>query len=240
MSSDPASIRPPSVRDPMPRVHRDASPRPAGPGLRRWSVAELIARASAGSGATAPRGVARRRIDIMTAQSALASSRRWTTDRASRLRRRSPSEPDRVEAPPKVAGRIGLLAVAGLPRILRSRPRPPRWLGAISAGVSDAEQTTFQRPSWRLAGALGYLWFDMAVLWIILKGVGEPISVPALVLAYSIGYLADTLPIPGGIGVLDAGLAGSLLLYGAPAAHVAAAVLVYHAIALWVPGLEDH
>ncbi|MBV9944022.1 MAG: hypothetical protein JO262_17980 [Solirubrobacterales bacterium] len=101
---------------------------------------------------------------------------------------------------PALLAIVATLAVAGLPRILRSRPRAPRWLGAISAGVRDAEQTTFQYPSWRLAGALGYLWFDMAVLWIILKGVGEPISVPALVLAYSIGYLADTLPIPPGLG----------------------------------------
>jgi hypothetical protein len=105
------------------------------------------------------------------------------------------------------------------------------------SGVRDAEQTVFARPSWRLAGALGYLGFDMAVLWIALKAVGEPISVPALVLAYNIGYLANILPIPGGIGALDAGLAGSLLLYGASPAHVTAAVLVYHTIALWIPGL---
>ena len=97
---------------------------------------------------------------------------------------------------PALLAIVATLAVAGLPRILRSLPRAPRWLGAISAGVRDAEQTTFQYPSWRLAGALGYLWFDMTVLWIILKGVGEPISVRALVFAYSIGYLADTLPVP--------------------------------------------
>ena len=62
-------------------------------------------------------------------------------------------------------------------------------------------------------------------------------SIPALVLAYNIGYVANALPIPGGIGVLDAGLAGALLLYGASPAHVTAAVLIYHAVALWVPGL---
>jgi ribosomal protein S18 acetylase RimI-like enzyme len=66
---------------------------------------------------------------------------------------------------------------------------------------------------------------------------GEPISIPSLVLAYNIGYLANALPTPGGIGALDAGLAGSLILYGAAPAHVTAAVLVYHAIALWIPGL---
>jgi uncharacterized membrane protein YbhN (UPF0104 family) len=45
------------------------------------------------------------------------------------------------------------------------------------------------------------------------------------------------VPIPGGVGILDAGLAGTLVLYGAPATQAAAAVLIYHAIAFWVPGL---
>ena len=127
--------------------------------------------------------------------------------------------------------------VAGLPRVVRSHPHAARWVGGISAGVKDAEQTTFKHPSWRLSGALGYLGFDMAVMWISLHAVGEPISIPAMVLAYNIGYLANALPIPGGIGVLDAGLAGALLLYGASPAHITAAVLIYHTIALWIPGL---
>jgi uncharacterized membrane protein YbhN (UPF0104 family) len=130
-----------------------------------------------------------------------------------------------------------MAAVATLPLIVRSRPNTPRWIRGISAGVADAEHTTVRNPHWRLIGSLGYLGFDMAVLWACLHAVGDPISVPALVLAYNIGYLANTLPIPGGIGVLDAGLAGALVLYGASPADAAAAVLVYHAIALWVPGL---
>jgi len=114
----------------------------------------------------------------------------------------------------------------------------PAWVRGISAGVEDAEQTTFgRRPSWRLVGALGYLGFDMAVLWVALRVFGHAPSIPALILAYNIGYLANALPIPGGIGVLDAGLTGALVLYGVALAHAAAAVLVYHAIALWVPGL---
>jgi uncharacterized membrane protein YbhN (UPF0104 family) len=129
------------------------------------------------------------------------------------------------------------LAVVALPAVIRSRPRTPNWIRAISAGVLDAEETTFRRPNWRLLGALGYLWFDIAVLWLVLRGLGEAPNVPALVLAYTIGYIANMLPIPGGIGVLDAGLTGALVLYGISPAHAAAAVLVYHAIALWVPGL---
>jgi uncharacterized membrane protein YbhN (UPF0104 family) len=128
-------------------------------------------------------------------------------------------------------------AVAALPLIIRARPRAPRWVRGIGAGVEDAEQAALRHPNWRLAGATGYLGFDIAVLWICLRALGITPSVPALVLAYNVGYLANALPIPGGIGVLDAGLTGALALYGLAPAHAAAAVLVYHAIALWVPGL---
>jgi hypothetical protein len=43
--------------------------------------------------------------------------------------------------------------------------------------------------------------------------------------------------VPGGIGVLDAGMVGALVLYGVAPAQAAAGVLMYHAIAFWVPGV---
>jgi len=139
---------------------------------------------------------------------------------------------------PTVFALSATLLIAALPRILRSRPTAPRWLRAISAGVEEAERVAFQRPSWRLAGALGYLGFDMAVLWTCLQAVGQAPTVPALLLAYIVGYVTNVLPVPGGIGVLDAGLTGTVMLYGGISpAHAAAAVLVYHAVAFLVPGL---
>jgi hypothetical protein len=102
---------------------------------------------------------------------------------------------------------------------------------------SARPSTAAARPNWRVAGAVGYLGFDMAVLWASLRGLGYAPAIGALVVAYLVGYLANWLPIPGGLGVLDGGLAGALVLYGMPPASAAAAVLVYHAIALWVPSL---
>src|SRR5947209_3849367 len=130
------------------------------------------------------------------------------------------------------------LLVAALPWIVRRRGRAARrsWLGGIVEGIRDAELTV-ARPSWRLLGALGYLGFDIAVLWATFSAVGHVPSVPALVLGYTVGYLANALPIPGGVGVLDAGLTGALVLYGASPARAAAAVLVYHAVAFWIPAL---
>jgi uncharacterized membrane protein YbhN (UPF0104 family) len=45
------------------------------------------------------------------------------------------------------------------------------------------------------------------------------------------------IPVPAGLGVLDSGLVGALVLYGFPPAASVAAVLVYHAISIWIPGL---
>ena len=75
------------------------------------------------------------------------------------------------------------------------------------------------------------------MLWASLRGLGYAPAIGALVVAYLAGYLATWMPIPGGLGVLDGGLAGALVLYGMPPASAAAAVLVYHAIALWVPSM---
>ncbi|HEY1591154.1 MAG TPA: YbhN family protein [Solirubrobacteraceae bacterium] len=129
------------------------------------------------------------------------------------------------------------IAIAALPWALRRGNRAPSmWLGGIIGGIRDAELTA-ARPSWRLLGALGYLGFDIAVLWATFSAVGHVPPIPALALGYTIGYVANAVPIPGGIGVLDAGLSGALVLYGASPARAIAAVLVYHAIAFWIPAL---
>jgi uncharacterized membrane protein YbhN (UPF0104 family) len=153
-----------------------------------------------------------------------------------------PHDFPRAALPLLIAGAITLLVVVGAHAAGGggarggARGAAPTWLAGIAAGIADAERAV-RHPSWRLAGALGYLGFDIAVLWATFSALGHAPPLPALTLGYSIGYLANALPIPGGIGALDAGLAGALLLYGAAPAHVAAAVLVYHAVALWVPAV---
>jgi Lysylphosphatidylglycerol synthase TM region len=106
----------------------------------------------------------------------------------------------------------------------------------LAAGIRKAERTA-ARPSWRVGAAIGYLGFDIAVLWASLRALGYAPAIGAMVVAYLVGYLANWMPIPGGLGVLDGGLAGALVLYGMPPGVAAAGVLVYHAIALWVPSV---
>jgi uncharacterized membrane protein YbhN (UPF0104 family) len=110
------------------------------------------------------------------------------------------------------------------------------WRRDVLRGVNEAERALV-RPHWRLLGAIGYLAFDIAVFGTTVAATGANVPVDALVLAYMLGYLANLIPVPGGMGVLEGGLAGMLVLYGAAAGHAVAAVLVYHAIAFWIPSL---
>ena len=140
---------------------------------------------------------------------------------------------------PVAAAVAAVIVVLGLPRVMRrlsSRLPAPAWLEDVGTGIPAARDALL-RPSWRLLGALGYLLFDIAVLWTTLAAVGPAPPVAALAVAYLAGYLPNVVPIPGGIGILDAGLVGALGLYGLPLTHAAAAVLVYHAVAFWVPTL---
>jgi uncharacterized membrane protein YbhN (UPF0104 family) len=118
----------------------------------------------------------------------------------------------------------------------RHGARAPTTAGSLVASLHGAWKS-LSNPHWRMLGAAGFLWLDMAALWAACRATGHPIAVLALAVAYFIGYLATMIPMPAGLGVLDSGLTGALVLYGfSPAASVGA-VLVYHAIAVWVPGL---
>lgn len=140
--------------------------------------------------------------------------------------------------PVLVAGGAIALALAMVPlsrRFARDHRRAA-WIEEVGVGVPAARRALLH-PTWRLSGAIGYLFFDIAVLWVTLAAVGPLPPVAALVIAYLVGYLANAIPVPGGVAVLDAGLVGALAIYGLPLTHAAAAVLVYHAIAFWIPAL---
>ena len=135
----------------------------------------------------------------------------------------------------------GLALFIALPRLARTgKVSRIRWLDSIltqtARWVLDTEKVALT-PNWRLLGAVAYLVLDIAALWACLRAVGATPPLVAIVVGYQVGYLANLVPIPGGIGVLDGGLLGALVLYGLPPVQTAAAVVLYHAIALWVPTL---
>jgi uncharacterized membrane protein YbhN (UPF0104 family) len=114
--------------------------------------------------------------------------------------------------------------------------RTPRVLRAFGAGLEGAWAVT-RHPSWRLFGAAGFLCLDAGALWAACAATGHHPGFLGVLIAYCIGYLATTIPMPAGLGVLDSGLAAALVLYGLPPAASIGAVLVYHAISIWVPGV---
>jgi uncharacterized protein (TIRG00374 family) len=105
----------------------------------------------------------------------------------------------------------------------------------VIRGTSEAVELLRSRNWQILLGSFGYWAFDNAVLWATFKAFGESPEIGVILMGYLIGQLGGLLPIPGGIGGIDGGLFGALVVYGTPAATTAAAVLAYRVILFWLP-----
>jgi uncharacterized protein (TIRG00374 family) len=117
----------------------------------------------------------------------------------------------------------------------RADSRLTRALGALSDGVAEVLVLLRSRDPWLLVGLVGYLAFDVMILWATFHAFGAVPPLAIIWLGYLLGELGGLIPLPGGIGGVDAGLVGTLVLYHVPVAAATAAVLAYRAIALLVP-----
>jgi uncharacterized membrane protein YbhN (UPF0104 family) len=149
------------------------------------------------------------------------------------------------------AAAVALALVLALPRFLagdRDEPPPSEGSRRVAAalhflryslglGIRDAVTLLAQRSIGVLVGSIGTMAFDIAVLDVCFKAFGYSPSLGVLVLGYLIGQLGGNIPLPAGIGGVDGGLIGAFALYHQPLAPTTAAVLIYHAIAIWVPAL---
>ena len=106
---------------------------------------------------------------------------------------------------------------------------------ALVGGTAEAVQLVRSRNGLVIAGSLGYWAWDNAVLWATFHAFGYSPPITVILLGYLIGQLGGLLPIPGGLGGIDGGLIGTLIVYGPPAAATAAAVIVYRVILFWLP-----
>lgn len=120
--------------------------------------------------------------------------------------------------------------------VRRAGAHAPAWIVPLADAVSQAGRVV-QQPDWRLLGSVGYPLLDMAALWAACAATGHPPSFAVLIVAYNVGYLASIVPVPASVGVLDGGLAAALILYGASPSAALAAVLVYQALAVWIPAV---
>jgi uncharacterized membrane protein YbhN (UPF0104 family) len=105
----------------------------------------------------------------------------------------------------------------------------------LIGGISEAVLILRARDRQVLAGSFGYWAFDNAVLWATFHAFGSSPAISIILMGYLIGQLGGLLPLPGGLGGIDGGLFGTLVVYGAPAAATAAAVLAYRVILFWLP-----
>jgi uncharacterized protein (TIRG00374 family) len=138
----------------------------------------------------------------------------------------------------RLAGRKGDPADAREVPGLSKRARAFREsLRALSAGVSEAVAQLAEANAVLLVGLLAYLAFDIAILWAGFRALGAAPPIAVLTLAYLIGELGGLIPLPGGIGGVDAGLLGTLVLYHVSITSAAGAVIAYRAIALVVPAI---
>ena len=152
---------------------------------------------------------------------------------------------DALRTLPAAGGAAAFVATVALTSRTRSR--------ADRAGLDDSACTTSGRSSrcsatarprparcsetaaGGLAGAMAYYAFDNAVLWAAFHASGGAPAVSVVVMGYVVGSLGTVLPLPAGIGAVEGGLFGALVLYGAPAAPTAGAVLLYRGVSVSLP-----
>lgn len=109
-------------------------------------------------------------------------------------------------------------------------------VATVATAVEDARRL-FHRGAWTpVVGAIVYLGFEVVALWGSFRAIhASPIPGFAIVLmAYIIGAIAGSLPLPAGAGAVG-GVAAMLILYGVDRNAALPAVLLHQAVTLLVP-----
>jgi uncharacterized membrane protein YbhN (UPF0104 family) len=143
---------------------------------------------------------------------------------------------------PAAAQWLGDAAARFAGRIARLfKRKPPAWSGEALVRLRQ-ERLVLLRRRWPslTAATLANQLSAYVVFEVSLRAVGisyESLPLSESFLAWAIGRVISSLPLtPGGIGVVELGLIGTLVGFGAPHAHVVAAVLLYRGLVI-VPTL---
>jgi uncharacterized protein (TIRG00374 family) len=116
-------------------------------------------------------------------------------------------------------------------RLARRMATAPATLGS---GVRTAIALVRTRNP-QLLGAIAWWGFDIAVLWACFHAFGTPPPKGVIVMSYFVGMLANTLPLPGGIGGVDGGMIGAFTAFGVSVELAVVSVLAYRVFAFWLP-----
>ena len=128
--------------------------------------------------------------------------------------------------------------VAALPALLgraKSGRLVARGARALADGVREALRLLRRGQPAVVLGSLGYWAFDNMVLWACFHAFGVSPALTVILMGYLIGQLGGLLPLPGGLGGVEGGLVGTLVVYGVSLTDAIAAVLAYRVIQFWIP-----
>jgi uncharacterized membrane protein YbhN (UPF0104 family) len=135
------------------------------------------------------------------------------------------------------AGAIAVWSAGYAERLQAKHAKIASSITTLAQAVQDTKQLLFHRGGGRIIlGAIIYLGFEVLVLWTAFHAVHAHPSpgFAVVVMAYVIGALAGSLPLPAAIGTVG-GIAAMLIVYGVNHDPAVAAVLLHQAIGLIVP-----
>jgi uncharacterized protein (TIRG00374 family) len=107
---------------------------------------------------------------------------------------------------------------------------------AAATGIRTAIALVRSRDP-NLLGGVAWWGFDIATLWACFHAFGASPPAAVVVMAYFVGMLGNTLPLPGGIGGVDGGMIGAFSAFGVPVEVSVPSVLAYRVFAFWLPTL---
>jgi putative heme transporter len=164
------------------------------------------------------------------------------------------AHPFAITIGPAIVGAVGIALFASLAcmperveqRVAGTAAKPSRGnglLGRIAAGpallVKGVRFAIYKvrRPDWAMLGAVSWWAFNVAVLYASFRAFGPAPPIAVVVQAYFVGMLANLLPVPGGIGVVDGGMIGASVALGVSFHQALTAVLTYRLFAFWLPSI---
>lgn len=136
--------------------------------------------------------------------------------------------------PPDLQRRMDSYSSGGHGRRRRLMTKAARVPETISAGMREALRRISARdPS--VLGAVVFWAGQIAALWASFQAFGDSPPLAVLVLGFYIGMLGNLLPLPGGVGGVDAGMIGTFAAFGVDFGLATVAVLAYRAFTFWLP-----
>jgi putative heme transporter len=141
-------------------------------------------------------------------------------------------EPLALTALPAALATLGMVLAVSAALLRPTGPGRVRVGAAVLGGAVRDAISHLRSFDARVLGAFAWWGFDMAVLWAMLHAFGSPPALQVVVLAYFLGQVGNTIPIPGAV---SGGLVGALLAFGVDADLAIVSVLAYRAIAIWIP-----